>query len=94
MDSISMPGYHGALEIGYNSMAAVKWFVDMAGRTDGIFKRYFPVLSRCSAALWCCGYLAKLHYNNSLVLGTRRISVSGGYGNNRIPRPDGATGPD
>ena len=43
MDGISMPGYHGALEIGYNSMAVAKWFIDIMDRTDGIFKRYFPL---------------------------------------------------
>ena len=44
---LSMPGYHGALEIGYTSMAMAKWFLDIMNRTDGIFNRYFPVLWRC-----------------------------------------------
>ena len=39
LEGVALPGETGTRELGYNSMAAVKWFVDNASRQSPLFRK-------------------------------------------------------
>ena len=39
LEGVGLPGKFGANELGYNQIAAVKWFVDNASRSSPLFEK-------------------------------------------------------